>query len=137
MKQPLGFMDRGQENLVCSLDCAIYGLHQSEWMWYFELDSILVNLGFEKFQYVTCAYLLNMLNQHLDLKVLGKTQKLLGVSFEYINNSVLIYQKLNTNEVYDSLSNFHIPSFLIPIVKKLKYSKLNCPSDYKSETEMS
>ena len=164
MKQPLGFVTKGQENLVCRLDRAIYGLHQSGRMWYFELDSILVNLGFEKFQYVACAYrykdfivllvyvddivvfgrtsvqaknIVDMLNQHLDLKILGKTQKLLGVSFEYTNNSVLIHQKPYINEVYDRFSNFHIPSSSIPIVKGLKYSKLDCPSDHKSEIEMS
>ena len=133
-------------------------------MRYFELDSILINLGFEKFQYVACAYrykdfsvflvyvnyivvfgrtpiyaknIFDMLNKHLDLKILEKTLKLLGVSFEYSNNSILIHQNLYINELYDRFSSFHIPSSLIPIVKDSKYSKLDCPSDHKSEIGMS
>ena len=47
MKQSLGFEVKGQEQLVCRLDHAMYGLPQSGRMWYFELDSILINHGFE------------------------------------------------------------------------------------------
>ena len=97
-------------------------------MWYFELHSISVNLDFEKFQYIACAFryedfsvllvyvddiivfgrtpnhaknIVDMLNKHLGLKILGKTQKLLSIFFEHSNNSVSIHQNLCINEVYN------------------------------------
>ncbi|GBN92947.1 Retrovirus-related Pol polyprotein from transposon TNT 1-94 [Araneus ventricosus] len=44
MKQPPGF--EHNPNLVCRLQKALYGLHQSGRAWYFEIHRILGELGF-------------------------------------------------------------------------------------------
>ena len=109
MSQPPGFIAKGKENYTCKLNKALYGLHQSGRIWYFEINSILTDLGFEKFEWCNCVYnfrsnillllyvddsvifektdehinkVLILLKGRFDLKVLGKTKKLLGVEFE-------------------------------------------------------
>lgn len=45
MRQPLGFQVFGSEHLVYRLKRSIYGLKQSSMMWYFEIDSYLLFVG--------------------------------------------------------------------------------------------
>ena len=42
MKQPPGF--ESNENFVCKLNGALYGLHQSGRMWFFEIHNVLLEL---------------------------------------------------------------------------------------------
>lgn len=42
MKQPEGFVQTGQENLVCKRKRTIYGLKEASRQWYQELDSFLM-----------------------------------------------------------------------------------------------
>ena len=44
MKQPPGFESNG--TFVCKLNKALYGLHQSSRMWFFEIHNVLLELGF-------------------------------------------------------------------------------------------
>ncbi|GBM45482.1 Retrovirus-related Pol polyprotein from transposon TNT 1-94 [Araneus ventricosus] len=46
MKQPPGFEVKGKEGMVCKLDKALYGLHQSGREWFFEIHNTFKNLGF-------------------------------------------------------------------------------------------
>lgn len=46
MKQPEGFIAKGQEHLVCKLKRSIYGLKQSPRCWNSALDSQLKTMGF-------------------------------------------------------------------------------------------
>ena len=47
MKQPEGFIARGQENKVICLQCALYGLKQAGLAWWKELNSFMNELGFK------------------------------------------------------------------------------------------
>ena len=47
MKQPEGFVVKGQEKLVCKLKSSIYGLKQSPRWWNSALDSYLKMMGFD------------------------------------------------------------------------------------------
>ena len=47
MKQPEGFIARGQENKVTHLQCALYGLKQAGLAWWKELNSSMNKLGFK------------------------------------------------------------------------------------------
>ena len=58
MKQPQSFIIKGSEHLICKLDEVLYGQHQTGRMQYFDVDRILLNFGFEKFNYANCAYML-------------------------------------------------------------------------------
>ena len=61
--------------------------------------------------------IIEKLKQHLYLKILGKTLKLVGVLLGHQNQSVLILQNLYIDEICDKFSNFHIPSSTIRITK--------------------
>ncbi len=56
MKQPEGFVQPGEENLVCRLKRSLYGLKQSPRCWNFLLDKHLSALGFVRSVNDPCLY---------------------------------------------------------------------------------
>ncbi|GBM85644.1 Retrovirus-related Pol polyprotein from transposon TNT 1-94 [Araneus ventricosus] len=125
MKQPPGFEVKGKERMVCKLDKALYGLHQSGREWFFEIHNTLKNLGFNKFEWCNCIYSyendlllllyvddivfigrsiekvtrgIKLLQKYFDLKILGKTCRLLGVEFEEKNEEVFIHQTFSDSD---------------------------------------
>ena len=48
MRQPQGFIARGQEKKVICLQCALYGLKQAGLAWWKELNSSMKSLGFQR-----------------------------------------------------------------------------------------
>ena len=48
MRQPEGFVESGQENLVCRLKHSIYGLKQSPQCWNHALDKQMKGMGFKQ-----------------------------------------------------------------------------------------
>ena len=109
MAQPEGFVQRGQENLVCKLTKALYGLKQAGRQWYQKMHQALVELNFTSLDTDHCVYRLghrsaimfialyvddlvilcnelNRLNQFkrdlsrvFDMKDLGEAQFILGI----------------------------------------------------------
>ena len=57
MKQPKGFVAKGQEHLVCKLKRSIYGLKQSPRCWNSALDSQLKKMGFVQTASDPCIYI--------------------------------------------------------------------------------
>jgi len=56
MKQPEGFIKRGEEHLVCKLKRSIYGLKQSPRCWNSVLDNQLKKIGFVQSESDPCIY---------------------------------------------------------------------------------
>ena len=56
MKQPEGFVVKGQEHLVCKLKKSIYGLRQSPRCWNMALHDHLCNIGFKQSASDPCIY---------------------------------------------------------------------------------
>ena len=46
LTQPEGFVEKGQEHLVCKLKKALYGLKQASRSWYEKIDSFFLQQGF-------------------------------------------------------------------------------------------
>lgn len=163
MTQPPGFVEKGKENYVCKLNKALYGLHQSGREWYFELNKILLAIGFVKFEWCNCVYVfgsdvvlllyvddivifgksdnriskvLKLLEKHFDLKILGRTRKLLGVDFEENNGLLLIHQLSYIEEVFQRFKDFNPPVSSLPIAKGTVFSKTQCPQSQCEITEM-
>ncbi|GBN33903.1 Retrovirus-related Pol polyprotein from transposon TNT 1-94 [Araneus ventricosus] len=117
MKQLTGY--EKEPHKVCLLRKAIYGLHQSGRQWILELENILIKLKFKKLDWCNCVYtfndnvilvfyvddiivfgkeiqnvdsVLNLLQDDFDLKVLGRTKKLLGIEFKEQGNGLFINQ---------------------------------------------
>ena len=96
MKQPEGFVVKGQEHLVCKLKRSIYGLKQSSRCWNSVLDQHLKKLGFVQSVSDQCIYVaaegeMFMIAVHVDDLVLaaaksdkriGDVKKVLGDKFE-------------------------------------------------------
>ena len=57
MKQPKGFIKKGEENLVCKLKKSIYGLKQSPRCWNDALDTHLKEIGFVQSTSGPCIYM--------------------------------------------------------------------------------
>lgn len=161
MHQPQGFSEN--LNFVCRLKKAIYGLHQSGRVWFFEIDRVLSKIGFEKFSHCNCVYIfknsvilllyvddfvlfckdvvgiervVSLLNKYFDLKALGKTRKLLGVEFEEDERTLFLYQTSYIEEVYKKFDNFNIPTRSLPITKNNIYSKSQSPQTIAEINEM-
>lgn len=163
MTQPPGFSVPGKENMYCRLDRALYGLHQSGRLWYYEIHNVLIKLGFTKLESCNCVYTfknevvlllyvddmiifgkndkyaqnaLNLIEEKFDLKVLGRTHKLLGVEFEGDKNHLLIHQHQYIAEVLQRFDKYKIPVSSLPIAKGCVYSKKDCPVNYSDISEM-
>lgn len=160
MRQPPGFVN---SNFVCKLKRAIYGLKQSGREWFFEIHKTLNELGFKKFSWCNCTYrfgknvilllyvddivifgrkpehahkALKLLQDKFDLKLLGKTKKLLGVEFVESQNQIAIHQRDYINELCEQYDKFNFPISSLPIAKGVVYSKTQCPVEEKDKKEM-
>jgi hypothetical protein len=56
MKQPKGFVVKGNKELVCRLKKSLYGLKQSLRMWYQKLDTYILGLGFTRREFNHLVY---------------------------------------------------------------------------------
>ena len=56
MKQPEGFMVKGNKELVWSLNFFLYGLKQPPRMWYQKFDTYIRGLGFTRSKEDHCVY---------------------------------------------------------------------------------
>lgn len=161
MHQPPGF-EIGK-NLVCKLQKALYGLHQSGRNWFFEIHGILGKLGFKKFEWCNCAYrykknvilllyvddmiifgkdqndidtVISLLKCHFELKLLGRTRKLLGVEFEEHDGNVFIHQHDYIKKICLIFNEYRYPISSLPIAKGIIYSKTKGPQTENEKNEM-
>lgn len=163
MKQPKGFVDPNKQNHVCLLKRALYGLHQSGREWFYEIHSVLEDLNFHTLDWVNCVYtfqnnillllyvddivifgrtesyitnVIKLLSEKFDLKVLGKTRKLLGVEFEEDHDKLYIHQTDYIAKVYKTYEKYDIPMASLPIAQGVVLSKLQCPTNSEEVAEM-
>ncbi|GBL80334.1 Retrovirus-related Pol polyprotein from transposon TNT 1-94 [Araneus ventricosus] len=166
MSQPQGFVDPNKPDHVCHLNKALYGLHQSGGEWFYKIHSlsVLENLSFMKLESTNCVYVcednvvlllyvddivlfaktdtlikdvIKCLNTHFDLKVLGKTRKLLGVEFQEMGNELFIPQSEYIYKVCEKYQRFNYPVTSLPIAVGIVLSTTQCPSTEVEISEMS
>ena len=163
MKQPIGFVDKKHPDYVCLLKKAVYGLHQSGREWFFKLHEDLAFLQFKKFKWTNCVYVLEnrvillvyvddivifgktqddvnlaikKLKEKFDIKILGKTKKLLGIQFEEKNGKLAIHQEEYINKILSVYSKYNIPIISLPIAKGFTLSKSSSPKTASETNEM-
>ena len=56
MLQPVGFEEKGKENLLCRLNKSLYGHKQVPRCWYKIFDSFIMSLGYNRLSLDLCAY---------------------------------------------------------------------------------
>lgn len=130
----------------------------------FRINRTLIDIGFSKYDWCNCVYNLGsevilllyvddmvlfgrnrkcidkaitLLSKHFDVKVLGKTRKMLGVEFEEIESCLVIHQETYINEICDRFKSHRFPISSLPISKGSVYSKSCCPQTDCEITEMS
>jgi hypothetical protein len=54
MKQPEGFLVKGNKYLVCKLKRSIYGLNKSPRMWYQTFNTYILSFGFVRSKFDHC-----------------------------------------------------------------------------------
>ena len=54
MVKPEGFIQPGQEHLVCKLRKSLYELKQSPKQWYKRFDSYMIRIGYKRCEYDCC-----------------------------------------------------------------------------------
>ena len=163
IKQPQGYERPGEGDLVCRLKKALYGLHQSGRAWYFELSKTLKEIGLSRIDWCNCTFfagksivllvyvddiiifgrtdedidrMLNKLKNKFDLKILGKTKRLLGVEFEESREGMLIHQIPYIKDICDRFKSYNFPISSLPISQTSIYSKTQCPQTKNEMDEM-
>jgi len=56
MKKPEGFVVKGNKELACKLKKSLYCLKESPRMWYKNIDTYMVGLGFTRSKEDHCVY---------------------------------------------------------------------------------
>jgi len=163
MRQPQGFEDEEKPNHVWRLDKALYGLHQSGREWFGEIHKTLEAFNFKKLDWANCVYIFEdklllllyvddivlfgrtqedikiailKLESKFDVKVLGKTKKLLGVEFEETDQSLFMHQRSYIQKVCNIYKEYNLPICSLPIAQGTVLSKSQCPQTEDEQKEM-
>ncbi|GFY18451.1 retrovirus-related Pol polyprotein from transposon TNT 1-94 [Trichonephila clavipes] len=72
-------------------------------------------------------FVLQLLQKNFDLKIMGKTKKLLGIEFEEIGNSLFIHQRSYIQRLCEIYEKYKYPVSSLPISKGQVLSKLDSP----------
>ncbi|GFS49541.1 retrovirus-related Pol polyprotein from transposon TNT 1-94 [Trichonephila clavipes] len=76
-------------------------------------------------------FVLQLLQKNFDLKIMGKTKKLLGIEFEELGNSLLIHQRSYIRKLCEIYEKYKYPVSSLPIAKGQVLSKLDSPKTSK------
>lgn len=162
MFQPPGYKSSDKPQYVCKLNKALYGLHQSGREWFGEMHTKLTEMNFKRLEWTNCTYVLrsevvlllyvddivlfakteqllknviDMLGKKFELKVMGKTRKLLGVVFEE-NDGLTIQQSEYIDRICERFEKFKIPIVSLPIAAGVVLSRDQCPNTEAEKKEM-
>lgn len=69
MEQPPGFVHENNSNLVCKLEKSLYGLKQAPRVWYSELKSFLLSVGFHQSKSDSCLFIYHQMGKLIYLLV--------------------------------------------------------------------
>ncbi|GFX90384.1 retrovirus-related Pol polyprotein from transposon TNT 1-94 [Trichonephila clavipes] len=72
-------------------------------------------------------FVLQLLQKNFDLKIMGKTKKLLEIEFEEIGNSLFIHQRSYIRRLCEIYEKYKYPVSSLPISKGQVLSKLDSP----------
>lgn len=80
---------------------------------------------------------MDLLKKFFNLKVLGKTKKLLGVKFEETNGKLHIHQSTYNDKICSLYSKYNFSTCSVPMLKSLVLSKMYYPTNHYETDELS
>jgi len=153
MYQPEGFVKKGQEDLVCYLKRAIYGLKQSSRLWNKNVENFLLKLDFTKSVYEPCIFykfhcksviivaiyvddfliftndvreknsLVSDMSKVFKIKDLGEAKNVLGMNIEQSEDSIKVNQKDYIIKLLKDFNLLDCHPSKTPIEARLKLDK--------------
>ena len=154
MKQPEGFVRKGEEHLVCKLKKSIYGLKQSPRCWNMALDQFLTTINLRQSSADPCIYtspggetvivavyvddilvatetektmlkLKRLISQKFEVKDLGELKSFLGVQVKVMSDSIWIGQSGYTSRVLEKFGMADAKPVSTPVDVSLKLHSEN------------
>lgn len=144
MKQPEGFVNPGEEHLVCKLQKSLYGLKQAARAWNTKANQVLLEIGFKRSQADPCLYtrqvagstlyvlvyvddmlichrddsaitgIWRQLNEHFELKDLGDVCHYLGIEVERPREDCFLLHQ--TNKIDTLLDKYNLGSAKVSVI---------------------
>ena len=94
MKQPEGFVVKGQEHKVCKLVKSLYGFKQAPKQWHEKFDRIILEYGFRANEFDKCLYYKEIDGAHVLLSLYVDDILIFGSNLKIIND-VKSYLSIN------------------------------------------
>ncbi|KAL0556644.1 hypothetical protein IC582_005158 [Cucumis melo] len=104
--QPLGYVQRGEEEKVYKLKKALYGLKQAPRAWYSRIDSFFLKMGFRRCSYEHALYvkedkygkflivsLYNFMKKEFEMSDMGLIHYFLGIEVNQNEGEIVISQQ--------------------------------------------
>ena len=152
MKQPEGFVKKGQEDLVCKLKKSLYGLKQSPRCWNTALDKHLKSMGLKQLEADPCLYtaesgetviiavyvddilistetekkmnqIKHQLSEKFKIKDLGEMNSFLGVQVNHDAESIWIGQPGYASRILERFGMSECKSVSTPVDVSMKLQK--------------
>ena len=86
MKQPVGFIEEGKEEIVCRLKKSLYGLKQAPRLWYRKFDGFMQQNGYERCSLDHCCYFKRYESSYIILLLYVDDMLVAGPYLQEINN---------------------------------------------------
>ncbi|CAL2236060.1 unnamed protein product [Prunus armeniaca] len=149
MQQPKGFVQRGQENMVCKLNKSIYGLKQASRQWYMRFDEISGRHYVLLVLYVDDILLAStnltllhdvkvFLSKHFEITDLGEASYVLGIEISRDRKRGLLglSQKGYIEKILKRFNMMDCAGGDVPINKGDKFSREQAPKTDQEKLEM-
>ena len=85
MKQPVGFIVKGKEKMVCRLKKSLYGLKQAPRQWYKKFDGFMLQSGYHRCNADHCCYFKRFEASYIILLLYVDDMLVAGSCFQEIN----------------------------------------------------
>eukprot|EP00253_Pinus_taeda_P015702 PITA_15702 len=160
IEQPLSYEKKGQENKVCRLKKALYGMKQTPRAWYSRIDSYLLENEFDKCEGEPTVYIKEkdgkllifvlyvddviftgndvylienfktVMKEEFEMTDIGLLSYFLGIEVDQNENGIFISQAKYVNEVLGRFNMQDCKAAITPTVMGLKLSKEDSSKDF-------
>ncbi|KAE8721016.1 hypothetical protein F3Y22_tig00017599pilonHSYRG00003 [Hibiscus syriacus] len=125
MQQLEGFIQLGNEHLVCRLKKSLYGLKQSPIQWYKRFDSYMIKIGYKRREYDCCVYVKSLDDGSFIFLLLYRDSRKLWLS-----------QRVYVEKMLERFVMSSAKPVSPPLANHFKLSSEQCPKTDKEAEDM-